>query len=74
MANNIDVNYKNNFFEYPELTRIHGAPPTATPINLNNEVRANAQVVQMVLGGGNWGHLELVCTTTTYVSILDMVS
>ena len=38
-----DIDYKNNFFEHPELTRIAGEPSTATLITLQAEIRDNAQ-------------------------------
>ena len=61
-----DIDYKNNLFEHPELTRIVGEPTTATLITLQAEVRDNAQSVQSDLGGGANGHLGLVCTPTIY--------
>jgi len=48
-----DIDYKNNYFEYPELTRIHGLPTTTSLIELRDEIRANAQSVITTLGGGN---------------------
>ena len=35
----IDIDYKNNFFEHPELTRIVGEPSTAMLITLQAEIR-----------------------------------
>ena len=52
MSIGIDVDYKNNQFEYPELTRIIGKPSTATLIVLLKEVRSNASSVHTDLGGG----------------------
>eukprot|EP00957_Ditylum_brightwellii_P119750 9136048-Ditylum_brightwellii.AAC.1 len=68
MSNNID--YENNYFEHPECTKIHGEPTTNTLINLQDEIRANAQTVDTILGGGANGHLGLVCNATTYATIL----
>ena len=65
-----DVDYKNNLFEHPELTRIVGEPSTATLITLQAEVRDNAQSVQSDLGGGANGHLGLVCSDTTYQALV----
>ena len=64
-----DIDYKNNFFEHPELTRIVGEPSTATLITLQAEIRDNAQSVQSDLGGGEHGHLGLVCTPEAYSSL-----
>ena len=66
-----DQDYKNNFFEYPECTRIHGEPTTATLLTLRNEIKANAQTVDTVLGGGANGHLGLVTRGASYATIPD---
>ena len=70
MTSNTDIDYKNNIFEHPELTRIVGEPTTATLITLQAEIRDNAQAVQTVLGGGAHGHLGLVCTPAAYRALL----
>ena len=64
-----DPDYKNNFFQHPELTRIHGEPTTAALIILRNEVKANAMTVFTTLGGGAHGHLGLVVDAPTYATI-----
>ena len=71
MTINQDIDYKNNFFEHPELTRIVGEPNTATLITLQAEVRDNAQSVQSDLGGGENGHLGLVCTPEAYLALIS---
>ena len=65
-----DIDFKNNIFEYPDLTRIIGEPTTATLITLWNEVKANAQAVHCTLGGGDHGHLGLVCSSETYATLV----
>ena len=45
----IDIDYKNNQFEYPELTRIIGEPTTSSLIVILKEVWANASSVQSAL-------------------------
>eukprot|EP00957_Ditylum_brightwellii_P154528 11760234-Ditylum_brightwellii.AAC.1 len=50
-----DIDYRNNYFKYPELTPIH--------------VRSNTQSVDCTAGGGANGHLGLICDITTYTSI-----
>ena len=65
-----DIGFKNNIFEYPELTRIIGEPTIATLITLRNEVKANAQAVHSTLGGGEHGHLGLVCSPATYATLV----
>ena len=61
--------YKNNCFKYPELTKIHGEPSTGTLLTLQNEIKANAQTVNSVLGAGAHGYLGLVCTPPVYATI-----
>ena len=65
-----DIDYKKNFFEHPEVTRIVGEPSTATLITLQAEICDNAQSVQSDLGGGEHGHLGLVCTPEAYLSLV----
>ena len=65
-----DIDYKNNYFDYPDLTRIIGEPTTATLITLHNEVKANAVTVPCPLGGGQHGHLGLVCTPEAYATLV----
>eukprot|EP00957_Ditylum_brightwellii_P071328 5422120-Ditylum_brightwellii.AAC.1 len=54
-----NTDYKNDYFEYPELTPIDGKPTTAALLNLCSKVRSNAQSVDTTLGGGANGHLGL---------------
>ena len=70
--NQINIDYKNNYFEKPELTRIHGAPSTSTLLKLRNEIRTNAQSVHSDLGGGGHGHLGMVCNPATYKDITGL--
>ena len=65
-----DINFKNNIFEYPDLIRFIGKPTTTALITLQNEVKANTQAVHSTLGGGEYSHLELVCSPATYYAIL----
>eukprot|EP00957_Ditylum_brightwellii_P111134 8473995-Ditylum_brightwellii.AAC.1 len=65
-----DIKYKNNCFEYLELSKIHGELTTSALLILRNEVRSNAQSINMTLGGGANGHLGLVCDVSTYSSTL----
>eukprot|EP00957_Ditylum_brightwellii_P169216 12879958-Ditylum_brightwellii.AAC.1 len=64
-----NIDYKNNYFEYQELTPIQGEPTTAALLNLCSKVRSNVQSVDTMLGGGANGHLGLVCDTAIYASI-----
>eukprot|EP00957_Ditylum_brightwellii_P003189 243029-Ditylum_brightwellii.AAC.1 len=69
MADSYKMHYKNNIFEYPELMQINGEPTTATLLTLKNEVKANAQSVFTMLGGGQFRHLGLVCNAAAYTNI-----
>ena len=66
-ATNID--YAATYFEYPELTKIHGAPTYPTIRIIKNEVKANAHSVASNLGGGAHGHYGLVVDPTEYVMV-----
>ena len=68
----IDIDYKNNQFENPELTRIIGEPTTSSLIVILKEVRANTSSVQSDLGGGEDGHLGLVCSDEVYEDLVPM--
>ena len=67
-----DVGFKNNIFEYPDLTRIIGEPTTAALITLWNEVKANTKAVHTILGGGEHSHLGLVCSPTIYATFVPV--
>ena len=70
MVSKADIDYKSRHFEYPELlTRIHGKPKTQDLITLKQEINANALTVHTTLGGGQHGHLGLVCTAAVYATI-----
>ena len=66
---NTDVDYKNTTFEYLDLTRIIGEPTTASLLTLIKEVQANASPVHSDLGGGEDGHLGLVCKPEVYATL-----
>ena len=65
-----DIDYKNNIFDYPDITRIVGEPTTSTLITLRNEIKANAQSVYTTLGGGENGHLGLICSEEAYATLV----
>eukprot|EP00957_Ditylum_brightwellii_P030227 2288439-Ditylum_brightwellii.AAC.1 len=54
-----DIDYKNNVFEYPELTCIHHKPTTSNILTLHNKICVNAHAITTVLKGGTHGHLGL---------------
>jgi hypothetical protein len=60
------INYRETYFEYPELTKIHGEPNSESLFTLRNELKANAQSVYSNLSDGAHGHLALVLTDAQY--------
>ena len=64
------INFKNNIFECPDLTRINGESTTANLKTLQNDAKANVQAVNSKLGGGEHGHVALVCLRTMYAMLV----
>jgi hypothetical protein len=68
------INYRQTYFEYPELTKIHGEPNSESLFKLrNHELKANAQSVYSNLSDGVHGHLALVLTDAQYLLVLTDV-
>ena len=63
------INYRNTFFEYPEVTKTHGEPMLGALLELERKNKANAVSVHTSLGGGLHGHLGLVCKPAVYAGI-----
>ena len=59
-------NYRETFFEFLDLTIIHGKPIYDSLRILFNQVKANAQSVHTTLGGGQHGNLGLVLIPQQY--------
>jgi len=55
-----NIDYRTTFFEFPQLTKIHGEPDYDTLHRLHNELKSNAGSVPSTLGGGAHGHLGLI--------------
>ena len=66
------TNFRENYFQHPELTKIIGEPNHTSLTTLLNELKANAQSVHSNLGGGAHGHLGLVLSTLDYASVAPM--
>ena len=64
-----NIDYVENYFEIPILTRIHGEPTYITLKKLKEELCANAAAVTSDLGGGANGHLGLVLPPAEYATI-----
>jgi hypothetical protein len=54
------INYRETYFEFPELTRIQGKPTCESLFKLCAELKANTQSVSFNLSDGAHGHLALV--------------
>ena len=66
MSGSNGINYRETYFEYPELTKIHGEPTSESLFTLRNELKANAISVYSNLSNGAHGHLALVLTDAQY--------
>jgi hypothetical protein len=66
------VNYREVFFEHPDLSRIIGIPTYETLHTLNQELKSNAISVHSNLGGGQHGHLGLVISPNAYALLSNM--
>jgi hypothetical protein len=63
------TNYRETYFQHPSLTKITGDPTYTDLARLEKEIKANGKPVHSALGGGNQGHLGLVCSAITYERI-----
>ena len=73
MTGSNGINYRETFFEFPDLTKIHGEPTSESLFKLRNELKANAQSVYSNLSDGTHGHLALVLSARQY-SLLTAVA
>jgi hypothetical protein len=71
MASSNGINYRETYFEYPELTKIHGEPNSESLFKLRNELKANAQSVYSNLSDGTHGHLALVLNDAQYALLTN---
>jgi type II secretory pathway component PulJ len=60
------INYRETYFEFPELTKLQGEPNSESLHKLRNELKANAQAVYSNLSDGTHGHLALVLSNAQY--------
>ena len=66
------INYRENYFQHPSLTKISGDPTYTSLAKLKKESKENGKSVRSTLGGGSQGHLGLVSSALAYerVSLL----
>ena len=63
------IDYRNIFFEFPELDTISGEPNADSLIKLKKQLKANASSVSSNLGDGLHGHLGLVLNPVDYALV-----
>ena len=63
------IDYRNIFFEFPELDRISGEPNADSLIKLKKQLKSNASSVASNLGDGLHGHLGLVINPAEYALV-----
>jgi hypothetical protein len=66
------INYRETYFEFPELTKIHGEPPSESLYKLRNKLKANAQSVYSNLSDGAHGHLALILSNAQYALLSNI--
>ena len=59
-------------FEHAELTSIRGRPDFRTLTILFDQLKANAQSVRSLLGGGHHRHFGMVLTPAQYAPLSDV--
>jgi hypothetical protein len=60
------INYRENYFQHPSLTKIGGDATYTSLAKRERECKANGKSVLSTLGGGSQGHLGLVCSALAY--------
>lgn len=63
------IDYINTYFQFKELTKIHGAPTYESLQEIKDQLKANAASVTSNLGGGVNGHLGLVLSPVEYTNV-----
>ena len=63
------IDYVSVFFPHKTVEKIHGQPNYRMITKLQQKIKVNASSVPSNLGGGLYGHLDLVLPTSKYNSI-----
>ena len=63
------INYRENYFQHPSLTKISGDPTYTSLAKLERDCKANGKSVSSTLGGGRQGHLGLISSDISYACI-----
>ena len=61
--------YKERYFEYKDLDKVHGRPTIDGIIKVFRQLKRNAQRIPTSLGGGNHGYLALLLSPNQYDAI-----
>ena len=61
--------YKERYFEYKELLKVHGKPTLDKIIKVLRQLKRNAQRIPTTLGGGNHCYLALLLSAADYINI-----
>ena len=60
------INYRNLYFKYKALARVHGEPTFTSLHKLLLELKANAFLVPTTLGGRSHGFIIIIISLSTY--------
>jgi hypothetical protein len=71
MGSSSGINYRETYFEFPELTKLQGEPNAESLLKLRNELKAYAQSVYSNLSDGAHGHLALVLSDAQYALLTN---
>ena len=61
--------YTTTYFQFKELTKMHGATTYETLQEIKDQLEANTESVSLDLGGGANGHLGLVLSPVEYSNV-----
>ena len=64
-----NINYIDNYFQYPDLTKIHGEPTYEGLQQIKDQLKCNAVSVTSSSGGGAHGLLGLVLNADEYARL-----
>ena len=67
------IDYRNIFFEFPELDRIAGEPNADALIKLKKQLKANASSVTSNLGDGLHSHLGLMILNPVDYALISQI-
>ena len=69
MAEAAGIDYRHSHFEFPILSKIIGEPDYEQLLCILKELKANAQYVYCILGGGAHGYLGIFVSPLQYALV-----